>query len=68
MDDLRDRLANRVQITGGHSAYLGAVEEAFGRDIDYSILVKLYGELPASPEAARRYSPSTPLVEAAEVK
>jgi IS1 family transposase len=59
MDDLRGRLANRVQLTtDGHRAYLDAVEEAFGADIDYGMLVKLYGEPPHSPEAARRYSPS----------
>jgi IS1 family transposase len=59
MDDLRSRLANRVQLTtDGHSAYLKAVEEAFGANIDYSMLIKLYGEPPSSPEAARRYSPS----------
>src|SRR5438874_2100055 len=59
MDDLRGRLANRVQLTtDGHRAYLEAVEEAFGADIDYGMLVKLYGEPPRSPEAARRYSPS----------
>src|SRR5271169_713241 len=59
MDDLSGRLTNRVQLTtDGHSAYLRAVEEAFGADIDYSMLIKLYGEPPSSPEAARRYSPS----------
>ena len=59
MDDVRERLANRVQLTSdGHSAYLGAVEEAFGADVDFAQLVKLYGSPPASPEAARRYSPS----------
>src|SRR5947209_12002199 len=59
MDDLRGRLANRVQLTtDGHRAYLQAVEEAFGADVDYGMLVKLYGEPPSSPEAARRYSPS----------
>jgi IS1 family transposase len=59
MDDLRGRLANRVQLaTDGHSAYLSAVEEAFGVDVDYSMLIKLYGEPPSSPEAARRYNPS----------
>jgi IS1 family transposase len=59
MDDLRGRLANRVQLTtDGHRAYLQAVEEAFGAGIDYSMLIKLYGEPPTSPEAARRYSPS----------
>jgi IS1 family transposase len=57
MDDLRTRLANRVQLTtDGHKAYLEAVEESFGDDIDYAMLVKLYG---AAPEAAKgRYSPA----------
>jgi len=57
MDDLRSRLATRVQLTtDGHKAYLGAVEEAFGNDIDYAKLVKLYGE---APEAMKgRYSPA----------
>jgi len=57
MDDLRSRLANRVQLTtDGHKAYLEAVEGAFGDDIDYAQLVKLYG---ASPESAKgRYSPA----------
>ncbi len=43
MDDLRSsRIVNRVQLTtDGHKAYLGAVEEAFGDDIDYAQLVKL---------------------------
>jgi hypothetical protein len=59
MDDLRGRLVNRVQLTtDGHRAYQQAVEDAFGADIDYSMLIKLYGEPPSSPEAARRYSPS----------
>jgi IS1 family transposase len=59
MDDLRGRLANRVQLTtDGHKAYLQAVEEAFGADIDYGMLIKLYGEPAAANEAARRYSPS----------
>jgi IS1 family transposase len=57
MDDLRSRLANRVQLTtDGHRAYLEAVEGAFGGDIDYAILHKVYG---AVPEAAKgRYSPA----------
>ncbi|WP_299620868.1 IS1 family transposase [Pelagibius sp.] len=57
MDDLRSRLANRMQLTSdGHLAHLGAVEEASGGDIDYAVLVKLYG---AVPEAAKgRYSPA----------
>jgi len=57
MDDLRSRLANRVQLTSdGHKAYLEAVEGAFGGDVDYAQLVKIYG---ASPESAKgRYSPA----------
>jgi len=57
VDDLRARLANRVQLTSdGHKAYLEAVEGAFGGDIDYAVLHKVYG---ASPEAAKgRYSPA----------
>ena len=56
MDDLRERLANRVQLTtDGHKAYLEAVEGAFGGDVDYAQLVKLYGPTPAPPG---RYSPA----------
>ncbi len=56
MQDLADRLANRVQLTtDGHRAYLVAVEGIFGSDIDYATLVKLYG---VPPEAETRYSPA----------
>ena len=56
MDDLRSGLANRVQLTSdGHRAYLEAVEGAFGGDIDYAMLVKMYG---AAPEGEKRYSPA----------
>ena len=57
MDDLSRRLANRVQLTSdGHRAYLEAVEGAFGGDVDYAMLIKLYG---ASPDSAKgRYSPA----------
>lgn len=59
MDDARQRFATRVQLTtDGHTPYLQAVEDAFGADIDCAMLVKLYGEAPASAEAVRRYSPS----------
>lgn len=59
MDDLRQRVTTRLQLTtDGHSPYLRAVEEAFGADIDYAMLIKLYGAPPAEAEAARRYSPS----------
>jgi IS1 family transposase len=56
MDDLRSRLANRVQLTSdGHRAYLAAVDTVFGDDVDYAMLHKLYG---ADPQAERRYSPA----------
>ena len=43
--DLQSRLANRVQLTtDGHHAYLDAVDDAFGGDVDYAMLVKLYGQ------------------------
>src|SRR3954452_11954987 len=61
MDELRGRLANKVQLTtDGHKAYLQAVEEAFGADIDYARLVNLSGPAPATTDdaAARRYSPA----------
>src|SRR5271155_1880710 len=57
MDDLAKRLANRVQLTSdGHRPYLEAVEGAFGGDIDYAQLVKIYGAAPES--AIGRYSPA----------
>jgi IS1 family transposase len=58
MNDLAGRLSNRVQLTtDGHRAYLDAVDGAFARDIDYAMLVKLYGGDPANkPET--RYSPA----------
>ena len=57
MDDLRGRLANRVQLsTDGYGAYLDAVEGAFGGSIDYAQLIKVYGQ--PSDEDRRRYSPA----------
>ena len=54
--DLAGRLANRVQLTtDGHVVYLEAVEDAFGSEIDFAQLIKLYGE---STEAQKRYSPA----------
>ena len=55
MKDVGERLANRVQMTtDGHKAYLDAVEDVFGANIDYAMLVKIYG----APEGATgRYSP-----------
>jgi IS1 family transposase len=56
MDDLAARLSNRVQLTtDGHRAYLEAVEGAFGANIDYAMLVKLYG---GDRETEARYSPA----------
>ena len=58
IDDLRSRLANRVQLTtDGLHAYLEAVEGAFGGDVDYAQLIKMYGE-PTKPGLERKYSPA----------
>jgi len=56
MRDVESRMASRVQLTSdGHRAYLEAVEDAFGADVDYAMLQKLYGE---DPQAEKRYSPA----------
>ena len=56
MQDVASRLSNRVQLTtDGHKAYLDAVEDAFGSNVDYAQLVKMYGEAPTPPG---RYSPA----------
>lgn len=56
LSDLKDRLASRVQLTSdGHKMYLEAVEHAFGREIDYAQLVKMYGQ---DTESEKRYSPA----------
>lgn len=56
ISNLRSRLANRVQLTtDGHKAYLEAVEGAFGAEVDYAMLIKVYGQSPE--EGQRRYSP-----------
>jgi IS1 family transposase len=56
MDDLRSRLANRVQLsTDGHRAYLEAVEGAFGCDVDYAQIIKMYGP---TIDKGGRYSPA----------
>jgi IS1 family transposase len=57
MQDCADRIKGRVQITtDGHKAYLEAVEDAFGADVDYAQLQKIYGA-PSDAEM-RRYSPA----------
>ncbi len=56
VSDLASRLSNRVQITtDGHRPYLEAVENAFGMEVDYSILQKIYGSV---LENETRYSPA----------
>ncbi len=56
MHDLAGRLANRVQLTtDGYKPYLVAVQDAFGADVDYAQLVKIYGE---GPKTEARYSPA----------
>lgn len=56
MRDVASRMRYRVQLTtDGHRPYLEAVEDAFGADIDYAVLQKIYG---ADPEKEKRYSPA----------
>lgn len=58
MDDLRSRLRNRVQLTtDAHRPYLTAVEHAFGADVDYAMLLKIYGPSGGQGDE-RRYSPA----------
>lgn len=57
MQDLASRLVNRVQITtDGLKAYIAAVEDAFGGDVDFAQLHKVYAAAPTGPET--RYSPA----------
>jgi len=50
MRDVAGRIANRIQLTtDGHRVYADAVEDAFGADIDYAMLVKIYGASGDSP-------------------
>ena len=58
MRDVAGRIANRIQLTtDGHRVYAEAVEDAFGAEIDYAMLVKIYGASSENPES--RYSPAT---------
>lgn len=57
VEDLAGRLANRIQLTtDGLKLYINAVGRAFGEDIDYGMLVKVYG---TDGDNQRRYSPAT---------
>jgi IS1 family transposase len=56
LKDLASRLTNRVQLTtDGYKTYLNAIENAFASNIDYSMLIKIYG---TPVDAVRRYSPA----------
>lgn len=56
VQDLAGRLAGRVQLTSdGHKVYLNAVIDAFANEIDYAMLVKVYGD---NTEGQKRYSPA----------
>jgi IS1 family transposase len=58
MQDVASRISNRIQLTtDGHRVYAEAVENAFGSEIDYAMLVKIYGASNDNPES--RYSPAT---------
>ncbi len=56
LQDVAGRLANRIQLsTDGHRMYLDAVEDAFGGNVDYAMIQKIYG---TAAEAETRYSPA----------
>ena len=58
VQDLAARLRNRVQLTSdGHKSYLVAVESAFGADVDFAQLIKIYGKPTLEKDAEARYSP-----------
>jgi hypothetical protein len=57
IQDLASRLANRIQLTtDGHHVYINTVDRAFGSEIDYAMLIKVYGNPPRESEV--RYSPA----------
>jgi len=59
ISDLAGRLANRIQLTtDGYKVYVDAVDDAFGQDIDYAMLVKLYGGTDGQKHAEKKYSPN----------
>jgi len=58
IQDLADRMANRIQLTSdGHTPYISAVDKAFGNNVDYAMLVKLYGPDGNQDKLEARYSP-----------
>jgi hypothetical protein len=64
--DIKERIANRIQLsTDGHSMYYEAIEDAFGGDVDYAMIVKHYGT-PYDCKGTGRYSP--PRIRSAKAK
>jgi IS1 family transposase len=62
VQDLESRLANRVQLTtDGFRPYINAVEDAFGANVDYAMLIKLYGKNDGEPYAPARIVNSLPI-------
>ena len=65
MNDVASRISTRVQLTtDGHKVYVNAVEDAFGADVDYAMLTKVYG---TAQENETRYSPAKILSSNTEV-
>lgn len=59
MYDVRSRIDNRIQLTtDGLTFYFKAVEAAFGADVDYAVLNKIYSGLGAGKTSSGRYSPA----------
>lgn len=56
--DLASRMKSRIQLSSdGMNQYLATVDDAFGDEVDYGQIIKVYGSNAEAPEAARRYSP-----------
>ena len=56
IDDLADRLSNRIQLSSdGLGHYANAVKLAFGKNVDYGQVIKVYG---ADASEEKRYSPA----------
>ncbi len=54
--DLAGRVRHKVQITtDGHEPYVEAIEAAFGMDVDYAVLEKVYRD---NPETRKAYNPA----------
>jgi len=59
IDDLRSRIVGRVQLsTDGYRAYMEPIDNAFGGDADYGMIIKLYGNQGLGRDPETRYSPA----------